>query len=58
MNIVEYDVESVDGLAEASFYEVISTPSIIILDEKDNEIASFRGKVPTLDELEKVLLHK
>jgi len=58
LKIIEYDVESVDGLAEASFYEIVSTPSIIIVDEKDNEIASFRGKVPTIAELENVLVNK
>ncbi|MGQ9513954.1 MAG: thioredoxin family protein [Thermoproteota archaeon] len=41
-----YDVDTVDGMAEAAFYEVISTPTTIVVDERGNEIASWRGEVP------------
>jgi len=30
----QYDLDTLDGLAEASFYSILSTPSIIIEDEK------------------------
>jgi len=41
-----YDVESVDGMAEAAFYQVASTPTAIIVDEDGNETASWRGDLP------------
>lgn len=41
-----YDVESVDGMAEAAFYQVASTPTAIIVDEDGNEAASWRGDLP------------
>ncbi len=53
--IMDYDVETVEGMAEASFHEVMATPSIIVVDGDDNELASFRGRAPTLAELESAL---
>jgi len=47
---MEYDLETTEGLAEAAFYAVLSTPTIILLDEQDNSIAEWRGKVPTFEE--------
>jgi thioredoxin-related protein len=41
-----YDIDTVNGMAEAAFYEVISTPTAIVVDERGNEIASWRGEVP------------
>jgi len=50
-----YDVESVDGLAEASFHEVLSTPSIIIVDGDEEELLSYRGVVPSYEEMRSCL---
>jgi len=41
-----YSVDEADGLAEASFYGVLSTPTVLVLDETDREIASWRGEAP------------
>ncbi len=49
--VFQYDLDTIDGLAEASFYSVLSTPSIIIEDEEEREVASWRGVVPTLQEV-------
>ena len=46
-----FDVDTVDGLAEASYYNIASTPSIVALDNADNEIKIWRGKIPRLDEI-------
>ena len=46
-----FDVDSVDGLAEASYYNIASTPSIVALDNADNEIKIWRGKTPHLEEI-------
>jgi len=47
----EFDVSTVDGLAEASFYAVMSTPSLILTDDKGLEVKSWRGEVPSLREV-------
>ncbi|HAJ33850.1 MAG TPA: hypothetical protein DCK79_10925 [Candidatus Atribacteria bacterium] len=48
-----FDVDTVDGLAEASYYDIASTPSIVVLDNNDNEIKIWRGKTPRLEEIRK-----
>lgn len=50
-----YDLDTIEGLAEASFYSILSTPSIIIEDEEEREIFSWRGVVPTLQEVKQHL---
>lgn len=49
-----YNVDQVDGLAEAAFYGVMSTPSFVITDEIGKEVKSWLGTVPKIDELRKV----
>ena len=46
---------AIDGLAEASFYSILSTPSIIIEDEEEREVISWRGEVPSLQEVKQHL---
>jgi hypothetical protein len=53
--VSHYDLDTLDGLAEASFYSVLSTPSIIIEDEEEREVISWRGVVPTLQEVKQYL---
>jgi glutaredoxin len=55
MPVLNYDLDTSDGLAEASFYSVLSTPSIIIEDEEERVVASWRGVVPTLQEIKQYL---
>ena len=45
-NIEVYSVDEADGLAEASFYGVLATPTVLVLDETDREIAAWRGEAP------------
>jgi glutaredoxin len=52
LQVLYYDVETPHGLAEAAFYSVLSTPSIIIEDEDEKVIAGWRGSVPTMQEIE------
>ncbi len=54
-DVFQYDLDTVDGLAEASFYSILSTPSLIIEDEEDKEVIGWRGTVPTLDEVKEHL---
>ena len=46
-----FDVDTFDGLAEASYYDIASTPSIVVLDNNENEIKIWRGKTPRLEEI-------
>ena len=48
--IVEHNLETTEGLAEAAFHSVLSTPTIILTDNQDNPVAEWRGRIPTLDE--------
>ena len=54
--VFNYDLETIEGLAEASFYSILSTPSLIIEDEDEMEVMSWRGVVPTLQEVKEHLL--
>ncbi|MHB0975979.1 MAG: thioredoxin domain-containing protein [Candidatus Aquicultorales bacterium] len=50
-----YNVDEVDGLAEAAFFGVLATPTIIVTDGAGKERASWRDGVPTKEELESCL---
>ena len=54
----EFDMNTVDGLAEGAFYSVLSTPTMLAIDENDNEILSWRGIVPTMKEVNEALYSK
>jgi len=50
-----YDLDTIDGLAEASFYGILATPSILIEDAEEREVMSWRGVTPTLQEVKQHL---
>ena len=49
--VQNFDVDSVDGRAEAMFYDVMGTPSMVLVDLKGHELVSWRSKVPKADEV-------
>ena len=51
----DYNLDTADGLAEASYYGVKSTPTMIIEDEEENAIASYSGHIPTPLEVKKAI---
>ena len=55
VRVSNYDLDTIDGLAEASFYSILSTPSVIIEDEEEREVMSWRGVVPSLQEVKQYL---
>jgi hypothetical protein len=55
LHVSDYNLDTPDGLAEASYYSVMSTPTMIIEDEKENTIASFSGQVPTPSEVKQAI---
>lgn len=46
-----YDLDDMEGLAEGAFHGVLATPSIIVCDEGGKEIISWRGEVPSRQQL-------
>lgn len=52
-----FDVGEMDGLAEASFYGVLATPSVLVVDMQGREIASWRGEVPDRGRLKELVAH-
>lgn len=53
---VEYlDIDTIDGMAEANFYGIMSTPTVIIVDKEGNEIASWHGQIPDEHKIIKLL---
>jgi len=55
LRVYDYNLDTPDGLAEASYYSVMSIPTIIIEDEQENTIASFSGQVPTPSEVKSAI---
>ncbi|MBD3238388.1 MAG: hypothetical protein GF332_01980 [Candidatus Moranbacteria bacterium] len=55
LEVEKHRVDEADGLAEAQFYTVLATPTIIICDQDDHEITSFRGQVPDKQDLIKAI---
>lgn len=51
VNFENFDVESVEGMAESAFYTVMSTPTILLCNDTGKEITGWRGESPTLETL-------
>lgn len=46
-NVQVFDVGDMDGLAEASYHSILSTPSVLVLDSTGREVRGWRGEVPS-----------
>lgn len=46
-----YDINTVDGLTEACLYQVMSTPTILIVNEKGEVKAPWRGVLPEIENI-------
>jgi protein-disulfide isomerase len=53
--VLDYNVETAEGLAEATFYNVQATPTFIIEDQQENTIADFRGEVPSAQKIKALM---
>jgi thiol-disulfide isomerase/thioredoxin len=51
VNVLDYNVGTVDGLAEASFYSVMALPTVVVEDGMENGIGEWRGEVPKVEEV-------
>ena len=56
LKVLYYDLDTVEGLAEASSYGVLSTPTMIVEDKEERTLADFRGTVPTPQQVKEILL--
>lgn len=55
VNLSVYDVGDVDGLAEASLWGVLTTPSVLVVDSTGREVARWGGQPPDPSELRSLL---
>jgi len=51
VGVHDYNVETAQGLAEATFYRVMALPTIVVEDEKENWLGEWRGDVPKIEEV-------
>lgn len=51
LRVENFDVETVEGMAEAAFYTVMSTPAILVCDGAGKEVVGWRGEAPPLQTL-------
>jgi thioredoxin-related protein len=49
--VQNFDVDSIDGRAEAMFYDVMGTPSMVLVDKSGKELTSWRSRVPKAEEI-------
>jgi hypothetical protein len=50
-----YDLDEEEGLMEAVYQDVLSTPSLLVFTENDTLAKAWHGKVPEENELKKAL---
>lgn len=46
LDVEVYNLADVDGLAEAAYHSVLSTPTVLVVDSAGSEIAAWRGEPP------------
>lgn len=51
VNVLDFNVGTAKGLAEATYYRVMAVPTIVVEDEMENGVREWRGNVPDLDEV-------
>jgi len=54
-SISYYDLGSLDGLSEAVYHDIMSTPSMVIVDDNNKEVHSWRGDVPSIEDIKEKL---
>lgn len=54
-NVEYFSLDEPSGLAEAAFYSIMATPSVVISEADGSEVVAFRGEVPSNEVLRKWL---
>jgi hypothetical protein len=52
-NVEYFDLSTVDGLAEGAYHSVMGAPTLLLVDDEDQELAEWRGVVPSPEEIRK-----
>ena len=56
VNVKIYNLENIDGLSEGTLFGVMSTPTTIVVDDENKEVASWRGETPSEAEIKKHII--
>jgi hypothetical protein len=51
VGVESFNVDTVDGLAEATYYRVMALPTVVVEDEMENGLGEWRGDVPKIEEV-------
>lgn len=54
MKVEFFNIKEVDGLAESVFYDVLSTPSIVVVENGEKK-ATWYGEVPEIEALKDLI---
>jgi hypothetical protein len=55
IGVQDYNVETAEGLAEATFYRVLALPTVFVEDDLENWLGEWRGDVPKIDEVMRIV---
>jgi len=50
-NVQMLSINEADGLAEAQMFGIMAVPAIVITDENDQEVASWKAELPDINEV-------
>jgi len=50
-NVQILSINEAEGLAEAQLFGIMAVPTIVIVDENEQEIASWRNGLPSMEEI-------
>ena len=50
-NVTYHNTDEVDGLTESLMHKIMATPSVVVTDSYGKELKSWRGSVPSLEDV-------
>lgn len=51
VDVDDFNVGTLEGLTEATYYRVMALPTIVVEDETENWVGEWRGNVPNIDDV-------
>lgn len=49
--VIVYNIDEMNGFAEASLHSVLATPSVLVLDSGGKEVGGWRGEIPSASDV-------
>ena len=49
--VTYHNTDDLDGLTESLVHSIMATPSVVVTDNSDKEIKSWRGSTPSLEDI-------